>query len=53
MNITAHNFKISKSERENITIQPSQNQIDFTSNTFQTNNNISDNTFQSNNNREQ
>ena len=40
-----------QSERENITIQPSQNQIDFTSNTFQTNNNISDNTFQSNNNR--
>ena len=42
-----------QSERDNVTIQPSQNQIDFTSDTFQTNNNISDNSFQSNNNIQQ
>jgi len=42
-----------QSERDNITIQPSQNQIDFTSDTFQTNNNINDNTFQSNDNIQQ
>ena len=42
-----------QSDRDNITIQPSQNQIDFTSDTFQTNNNISDNSFQLNNNIQQ